>query len=265
MNSPTSPPRLPPPPLPSGPRGAHVALDLAEPDDLVAMYKTDLQNLFKLPVLGGIRLNHELNSVFATTAVILDIDPYVMKGPEGTAGLIQWLGGTIGQLRDKLAPYKKGLGPAQQRRKLRGAIPSRGRAASSLCSSTCKSRPPVLVPRAPGLARSHTARYFLCCCAGPHPTADFSCVASPRDRLNAGWFHVVFFLLSSGKRKVCIHQRGAAPQGCGLRSSLARRHGSELVPCQRELLRKLGDQRLDLRELLRDRRGRSCRGRCAAS
>ena len=59
------------------------------------------------------------------------------------------------------------LGPAQQQRKLRGAIPSRGRAASSLRSSTCKSRPPVLIPQAPDLARSHTARYFLCCCAGP--------------------------------------------------------------------------------------------------
>lgn len=87
---------------------AEVKNYLADPDDLVAMYKTDLQNLFKLPVMGGIRLNHELNSVFATTAVIVDIDQYVMKGPQGTQGLIQWLGGTIGQLREKLGPYKKG-------------------------------------------------------------------------------------------------------------------------------------------------------------
>jgi len=81
---------------------------IADPDDLLAMYKTDLQNLFKLPVMGGIRLNHELNSVFATTAVVVDIDQYVMKGPQGARGLIDWLGGTIGQLRAKLQPYKKG-------------------------------------------------------------------------------------------------------------------------------------------------------------
>ena len=81
---------------------------IADPDDLLAMYKTDLQNLFKLPVMGGIRLNHELNSVFATTAVVVDIDQYVMKGPQGARGLIDWLGGTIGQLRAKLEQYKKG-------------------------------------------------------------------------------------------------------------------------------------------------------------
>jgi hypothetical protein len=87
---------------------AEVKNYVADPDDLLLMYKTDLQNLFKLPVMGGVRLNHEMNSVFATTAVVLDIDDYVMKGPQGTAGLTQWLVQTVTLLREKLAPYKKG-------------------------------------------------------------------------------------------------------------------------------------------------------------
>src|SRR5690349_18384112 len=40
---------------------AEVKNRMADPDDLIKMYRTDLANLFKMPVLGGIRLNHELN------------------------------------------------------------------------------------------------------------------------------------------------------------------------------------------------------------
>jgi hypothetical protein len=80
----------------------------------------------------------------------------------------EWLQSAIATLKRDGGGVGHALGPAQQQRKLRGATPSRGRAASSLRSSTCKSRPPVLVPQAPNLARSHTARYFLLCCAGPY-------------------------------------------------------------------------------------------------
>ncbi|MEQ1504819.1 MAG: hypothetical protein ABMB14_21470 [Myxococcota bacterium] len=80
---------------------------MADPDDLVAMYRTDLANLFKLPVLGGIRLNHELNSVLATTQQVIDIDEFVSKGEPGVQKLVALLQRTLGALRDKLAPYKK--------------------------------------------------------------------------------------------------------------------------------------------------------------
>ena len=43
------------------------------PDDLIAMCRTDLANLFEMPALGGINLNHEMTSVFATTTKYIDI------------------------------------------------------------------------------------------------------------------------------------------------------------------------------------------------
>lgn len=86
---------------------AEVKNRMADPDDLIKMYRTDLANLFKMPVLGGIRLNHELNSVLATTQHIIDIDDYVLKGEPGVQKLVKLLSGTIGSLKEKLAPYKK--------------------------------------------------------------------------------------------------------------------------------------------------------------
>jgi hypothetical protein len=87
---------------------AEVKNRLTDPDDLLAMYRTDLANILKLPVMGGIKLNHELNSVFATTNSIIEIDRYVLKGAAGSEAMVALLQGTIGKLRDKLAPYKKG-------------------------------------------------------------------------------------------------------------------------------------------------------------
>ena len=81
---------------------------IADPDDLLAMYRTDLANLFKLPVMGGIRLNHELNSVFAHSSVIIEIDDYVLKGDSGVEKLVSLLSNQIHALREKLVPYKKG-------------------------------------------------------------------------------------------------------------------------------------------------------------
>lgn len=80
---------------------------LADPDDLIKMYRTDLQNLFKMPVLGSVRLDHQLNSVFATKQTIIDIDKYVLKGDESINNLTQLLTSTIDELREKLKPYKK--------------------------------------------------------------------------------------------------------------------------------------------------------------
>lgn len=80
---------------------------VSDPDDLIQMLRTDFANLLKVPFFGGVRLNHELNSVFATTACVIDIDDYVMKGDHGAQGLIQFLNQKIGELREHLRPYKK--------------------------------------------------------------------------------------------------------------------------------------------------------------
>lgn len=86
---------------------AEIKNRMADPDDLIKMYRTDLANLFKMPVLGGIKLNHELNSVLATTQHVIDIDDYVLKGDPGVDKLVALLSRTLGTLREKLQPYKK--------------------------------------------------------------------------------------------------------------------------------------------------------------
>ncbi len=80
---------------------------ITDPDDLLAMYKTDLANLFKLSY-GSIKLNHELNSVYATTFKVIDISKFVGKGDKGLTKLQKHLESNIASLREKLAPYKKG-------------------------------------------------------------------------------------------------------------------------------------------------------------
>lgn len=80
---------------------------VTDPDDLVDMYKTDLANLFKMPVLGGIKLNHELNSVYATTTVVIEIDDYVMGDEGGADRLAALLKQRIDTLSEKVRPYKR--------------------------------------------------------------------------------------------------------------------------------------------------------------
>ncbi len=87
---------------------AEVKNYLADPDDLIKMYRTDLQNIFKMPILGDVRLDHQLNSVMATKKVVADIDQLLPKGNEaGVNKLIGFLQTHIGALREKLVPYKK--------------------------------------------------------------------------------------------------------------------------------------------------------------
>jgi hypothetical protein len=86
---------------------AEIKNRMADPDDLIKMYRTDIANIFKMPMLGGIKLNHELNSVLATTQQLIDIDDYVLKGEPGVQKLVGLLSKTIGTLKEKLVPYKK--------------------------------------------------------------------------------------------------------------------------------------------------------------
>ncbi len=86
---------------------AEVKNYMADPDDLIKMFRTDLQNIFKMPMLGDVRLDHQLNSVLATKRMLIDIDDYILKGDESIARMMQLAQGVIGELREKLAPYKK--------------------------------------------------------------------------------------------------------------------------------------------------------------
>ena len=86
---------------------AEIKNRLSDPDDLVKMYRTDLANIFKMPMIGDIKLNHAMNSVFATTQQLIEIDQYVLKGEPGVEKMCKLLDGTIGRLEEKLRPYKK--------------------------------------------------------------------------------------------------------------------------------------------------------------
>ncbi len=87
---------------------AEIKNRLSDPDDLVAMFRTDIANLLKIPVIGGIKLNHELNSVYASQTKIVDIEDYVLKGEAGVRALTELIETTVAGLREKLVPLKKG-------------------------------------------------------------------------------------------------------------------------------------------------------------
>lgn len=80
---------------------------ITDPDDLATMWRTDLANLFKIPVSGEVRINHQLNTVDAKTFYLVDLDQYV-RGTTVTAGpLVDWIAAQVDSLRERLRPLKK--------------------------------------------------------------------------------------------------------------------------------------------------------------
>jgi hypothetical protein len=80
---------------------------LADPDDLVNQWATDIKNILKVPLMGQVKVNHELNSIFAQKGAIIDIDQYVLQGEQGRKNLSALLNGTVNELREVLKRYKK--------------------------------------------------------------------------------------------------------------------------------------------------------------
>jgi hypothetical protein len=79
---------------------------MADPDDLLEMYQTDLANLTKLS-WGDIEVDHQYNAIQGETNMLVDIDDYVDNGEEGVRAFVQKLDQHIGEVREKLEPYKK--------------------------------------------------------------------------------------------------------------------------------------------------------------
>ena len=86
---------------------AEVKNYLADPDDLLEMYRTDMQNVLKFPMLGQVKLDHQLNTVYATRQSIIEINDYLPNGGKRTDRLEKLLLSVITELKEKLAPYKK--------------------------------------------------------------------------------------------------------------------------------------------------------------
>lgn len=86
---------------------AEIKNRISDPDDLVRMVKTDLANLFKLPVIGGIKLDHEMNSVYARVTKIVELGDFVGQGDAGIGKLKDLLSSTVAELKESLRDYKK--------------------------------------------------------------------------------------------------------------------------------------------------------------
>jgi hypothetical protein len=80
---------------------------MADPDDLIKQWSTDIKNILKVPLMGQVKVNHELNSIFAEKGALIDIDQYVLQGEQGRSALNSLLLGTVNELREVLKPYKK--------------------------------------------------------------------------------------------------------------------------------------------------------------
>lgn len=86
---------------------AEVKNYLADPDDLVGMWKTDFANITRMPLLGQVKLDHQLNSVLATKKLIVELNEFLGDPAVGRPRLVQLLQATIAELSSALAPYKK--------------------------------------------------------------------------------------------------------------------------------------------------------------
>ena len=84
---------------------AEVKNFIADPDDLLAMWRTDAKNILRMPMMGQVRLDHRLNSVTATKQVLVELTE--MDGPEDTQRVEQLLWGLYNELRDALGQYKR--------------------------------------------------------------------------------------------------------------------------------------------------------------
>lgn len=84
---------------------AEVKNYLADPDDLLAMWRTDFANIAKMPMLGHVKLDHRLNSILATKTALIELSNF--DGPEDRARIDELLYGMIGEVRNVVAGYKK--------------------------------------------------------------------------------------------------------------------------------------------------------------
>lgn len=84
---------------------AEVKNFVADPDDLLAMWRTDAQNILRMPMMGQVRLDHRLNSVIATKQILVELTE--LDGPEDRARVEQLLWGVYNELREALVPYKR--------------------------------------------------------------------------------------------------------------------------------------------------------------
>jgi len=88
---------------------AEVRNKLADPDDMIEMFKTDFGNIAKIPIFGDIKINHEYNTVYAETSLVRSLNGYLGKevGDVNSEALAKDLDEMVARLTEALAKYKK--------------------------------------------------------------------------------------------------------------------------------------------------------------
>ena len=88
---------------------AEVRNKLSDPDDMIEMFKTDLTNIAKIPLFGQIRINHEYNTIYASTSVVKSLNTYLGQnvGDVDSEALESDLEDMISKLSEALRRFKK--------------------------------------------------------------------------------------------------------------------------------------------------------------
>lgn len=87
---------------------AEVRNKLADPDDMIAMFKTDLSNIAKIPLLGQIKINHEYNTIYARSTSVKNISSYIVGKGKVDKGLLERdLDEIVTRLEAELQRFKK--------------------------------------------------------------------------------------------------------------------------------------------------------------
>lgn len=81
---------------------------MADPDDMISMFKTDFQNILKMPIFGQMKINHEYNSVHATTAGVRKLGDYMTGRAQVNRPMLeQDVHAKIGEVKEALRKFKK--------------------------------------------------------------------------------------------------------------------------------------------------------------
>lgn len=86
---------------------AEVRNKLADPDDMIAMFKTDFSNIMKIPLLGQIKVNHEYNTIYAKSSTVKSISSYVESKVVNAERLKGDLLEILNKLEETLKQFKK--------------------------------------------------------------------------------------------------------------------------------------------------------------
>jgi len=81
--------------------------EVVEPEDIIKMYHTDFKNMFKVPMFGNVKVNHDLNYIIAETSYIVDLNKFVSSDGVDKESIFEKLNDIINTLSTHLEPLKK--------------------------------------------------------------------------------------------------------------------------------------------------------------